>query len=178
MRSRDVVGAHGDESQLAGGAQRQHALETFRVGEQEFEAAVVDAVRELLARPPRVHRHRHGADRRDAHEREQPLGIVARRDADAIALFDAGVDQPMCDARRLPPRFVERVALVLINVEVFVGVHEARPIQLAQVRRRVLEYAERHAVDRLRNDLVRLTGGGNPRGRRSNGFDDHRCCLA
>ena len=171
----DVVGANRDEFQVARDRQRQHALQTLCVCEQHPQAAVVDAVGEFLARPPCVHRDGHRADRRDAHEREQPLGIVARGNADAVAGFDADAEQPLRNARRLPPRFAERVPLVLVDVEVLVAVHEARPIQLAQVRGRVLEHPKRHAVDRLLRDFVRLSRRSDLRRRRSNGFDVHRC---
>ena len=59
----------------------------------------LQSVLQLLGRPPRVERHDDGAREDGAPERDDPLGEVARRDGDAVALGDAVSDEAVGQRR-------------------------------------------------------------------------------
>ena len=109
------------------------ARDQFTVHEQRIKATVLDAVDHLLAGPPCVHCNGDGAHRRDAHERGDPLGIVAHRDPNAITGSHTQGVQAGHDPLRMPPGLCKRVALVLIDVERAGAVLQRTLIQLAQV---------------------------------------------
>ena len=167
--------AHGDDFDVQLGQVGQQALGPFEVGEEKLEGAVLDAVDQFVAGPPGVDGNRHGAHRRDAHERGDPLGVVAQCDAHPIPAADATLVQPIGALRRAIPHFLIGEALILIDVEVVVGVIETACVERAQMGGRIREHGEIHTVYVLCVRLVRLASRGH---RGDGGFEFRLHCLS
>ncbi len=100
------------------------ALVAFVVDEGDDCSRVAQPVLELGPRPPRVERNDHCARGRGGPEGDRPLGEVAHRDRDAVALSHAEVvDEAMGErcGRREVVTEGQRVVLVHEEREVAVG---------------------------------------------------------
>ncbi len=131
---------------------RLDALPAFDVADQQPGPRMAKPVAELRPRPPRVERHH---DRTETGNREQddgPLGQVAHRQCDAVALADAESAKVRGErGRGAEPAFIGH-ALVLEDEEGRVAVSGARhPGEHREAGRLVLPAARRDAAADARN---------------------------
>ncbi len=154
----ELVAPHHDHRDAAGVGRGMGPLDPLRVGDEQGEAGVLDRVVELGLGPPGVERHRHGADRQDGRERDDPLGEVAHGDADPVALRDpVGVHEGVGQGVHVAHGLGEGPPLVLVDQEL--GLVATGPgEQLAQVGRGVLEHPQRPAPDVRLHHLEELSG--------------------
>ena len=110
---------------------RQQPFGPFHVREQELETAVLDSVDQFLTGPPCVDGHRHGAHRRDPHERGDPLRVVAQGDTDPVTWLDSTCAEPVGALRGPVPHGLEGEPLILVDVEVLVGLVESAGVEIA-----------------------------------------------
>ena len=139
-------------------------LQPLAVREQHRGPAVDQPVLHLLGLPQRVEADGDRADRRHGHEAHDPLGVVAHRDRDAVALADpVAVDQQPPDAAGRRVGLLVAVALVVVDEErqVAAVLGEQRP----QRRRGVLEHPHLVAALHGPHELVRLPRRGQLRQR-------------
>ena len=156
-------------------------LEALAVGEEHGRFAIGDAEGEFVPVPERVDRDRDRAGVGRGEERDRPLGDVAHRDRDTVALPDAEVlhERPGHLERTVPVLAV-REALVAQHEEVAIRI-ERRPAveQRAQIVRRVAPDLGGATRDLDDVDLESLTGCGQ---HAIDGEDVHavrvqHCCM-
>ena len=82
----ELVAPHHDHRHAPGVGRGVGPLDPLGIGDQQRQAGVLDGVVELGLGPPGVERDRHGADRQDGGERDDPLGEVAHGDPHPVAL--------------------------------------------------------------------------------------------
>jgi hypothetical protein len=122
---------------------RLDARQALLVADDDRAAGVVRRVLDLIGDPPGVERHSDRAHRGDGDERRDPLGVVAHRDADAIALRHAQfVHERMADLAGLAQHVGHRPPFVLED-DVVVGSGCCHRVEVTHVRWRVHEHLRR-----------------------------------
>jgi hypothetical protein len=135
-------------------------FETFLVYEHDRRPGVLQAVDQLLGRPPGVDRHGDGPDGDRRPEGHRPLGEVARRDRDPVAVRNSEFDQSMRERGDDPVVLLEGEALVLVDEEIPRCVHHRHVEDDPQAGGRVLPHSHLQAVDGRALGFEHLAGRG------------------
>ena len=112
------MAANGDDLNIELVAMGLEPFNPLFVREQQLQAAVLNSINHFLARPPCIHGDGHCADRRDAHEGENPFGVVSKCDTDTIAWFYVLILELIRDPGSFFPGFLIGKALALVDEKV------------------------------------------------------------
>ena len=98
----------------------------LRIGEHDRTTDILDAIGQFITLPPAVQLGAHAAGQGDRHVEDYPVGRVARRDPDPVALLDApAFDKPAGKHPRRGIGFAKGKPDVAIDQELRILVHVA-----------------------------------------------------
>jgi len=134
-------------------------LGSLIVGEYIGTTDILDAVGQFVATPPAVQLGRNGARHGDRHVEDDPVGRIARSDADPVAFLHAiAFDQAASQGAGGGISFPKGQADIAINQEFLVGVLVAEIGEIiGDILRRILEYRHVDAIFVDRGELQQLT---------------------
>ena len=133
------------------------------VGEHQLALAQIDSVGQFLAGPPAVEQRGAAARHQDAHIGDDPVGRIARGNADPVALGDPVLGrEAVRDMRGRAPHFAEGQPHLAIDDEqlVLLLVAEMREI-MRHAGRRILERGHGDAAPGDFGQLEHLAGFGH-----------------